>query len=126
MKISKKITFSEVGSGYLHIANITTNNPTTISASFGLVSPFSSPGDNPYVTGNFKFHPVTGNDRLQTFNVAPSTSTDFLQEITGISSFFTQVNGELLLELHRSGGDSPAPTTGELVLIIDVDSIALS
>lgn len=126
MRITKNVTFSEVGDGYIHVADITTNCPTVISAWFALVTTFSSSGENPSILCTLKFDPISGNDRTQTFSMAEGTTKDYLQEITGTSSFFTKVNGELLVESHRVGGDTPAPTSGEYILVIDVESLSVS
>lgn len=126
MRVTKKITFSEIGDGYIHVADVTTNCPTVISAWYALVTTFSSSGENPTIAGTLKFDPVSGNDRTQSFSMGEATSKDYAQEITGTSSFFTQVNGELLIEAHRLGGDTPAPTAGEFILIVEIESVPAS
>ncbi len=126
MTITKRISYSDVGNGFIHVANVTTNNPTIISASFALITSFSSSSENPSISGTLKFDPSSGNDRSYAFSISESTNKDYLMQISGNSSVYTEVGGEILVEVHRIGGDTPAPTAGEFILIVEVNSLAIS
>jgi hypothetical protein len=120
MKIFKRLSFSDVGAGYIHVADVTTNCPTIISAKISVATSFNAPS----VIAYLKFDPVTGSDRSIGRQVVSANGYAYpMSNGGGQDNIYTEVNGELLVRLVE---DTVTPTQGEAIVLIEVETLPIS
>ncbi len=120
MKIYKRFSFSDVGAGYIHVANVTTNCPTVISGKISITTAFNAPS----VVFILKFHPASGSDSSVFRQTASGNGYAYtMSNGGGQDALYTEGNGELLLRLIE---DTVLPTQGEATLLIEVETFPIS
>lgn len=114
MKFTKKVSYSDVGTGYFHLAYLTTNCPTIIRAKAYVYSPFVGHS----VTFLLKIDPTSGDDISTAIN---SGSDGLITETT--NEIYTEIGGEILLALTTA---DPGVSTGEAIVFVEVETFPLS
>lgn len=116
MRLVKRVSFSDVNSGYIHVANVTTNSPTLISGVITVISSFIGHT----VNFDLKYDPVTGTDKVVSIG---SSNTPIGETSTASITIYTEVDGEISIQLTDN---SSGVSTGDAVIIISVESIPVS
>jgi type 1 fimbria pilin len=120
MKIFKRFLFSDVGAGYIHVADVTTNCPTTISAKISVTTSFNAPSVIVYL----KFDPISGSDKSIGRQVTSADGYAYpMSNGGGQDNIYTEVNGEILVRLVQ---DTVTPTQGEAIVMIEVETLPIS
>lgn len=128
MKIQKQFTFSDVGTGAIHLAYITANAPTEITARLVNVSEFN----NDSTTVNLNFIPFSGSalniqSKIGNTTTYPAGGYSYPlhhanDDVDSVGMFTTQ-NGELTVELDPLDSN---PTAGSIILIVEVTTFTIS
>jgi hypothetical protein len=127
MQIVKKLTFSDVGAGAITVGSLTTNCPTRIRASVGILTSFNTS----VVPAKLTFTDSASNVFSILTNIISGSNPNgyefsFIHSgATGngdLIGIYTELDGTIQVELDN---DSGVPTQGACTIMIDIEALPI-
>lgn len=128
MQFVKKLTFSDIGNGPITIGILTTNCPTRIRASIGILTAFNTS----VVTAKLIFTDSASNVFTVLSNFISSSTPNgyeyaFIHSSTvgnsDLIGIYTELDGTIQVELDNSSG---TPTQGECTIVVEVEALPVA
>lgn len=119
MKVVKQLSFSDVGTGPIHLANLTSNCPGVIKGAICLITAFDNSDDEITLV----FTPSGRSPVTIGKTVTSSTPiAGFYYEMNPIGIYFN-TNGSLAVQISTFGNN---PITGSVLIIAEIDTFPVS